>query len=67
MSAITPEVFSLLPAEAQQKIKSILWHGDKPCSQCGGTMHSKYEPKASAWVCAGCYNDLALEKGWEKE
>lgn len=47
-------------------IDSILWHGDEPCSECGGTMHSKWEPKASGWVCAGCYNDFAVEKGWEK-
>jgi hypothetical protein len=28
-------------------------------------MHSRWMPNASAWVCAGCYNDFAVEKGWE--
>lgn len=46
--------------------KPVLWMGEKPCSQCGGKLHSKWEPTASAWVCAGCYNEFALEKGWEK-
>jgi hypothetical protein len=48
-------------------VSRVLWHGQQPCSMCKGTMHSKYEPNAFAWVCAGCYNDFALEKGWEKE
>ena len=47
-------------------VSSVLWHGLKPCSECGGTMHSKYEKTARAYVCAGCYNELALERGWEK-
>lgn len=64
---ITLEALSLLPAQAQEQIKSVLWHGARPCSQCGGTMHSKWEPNASAWVCAGCYNDFAEEKGWESK
>jgi hypothetical protein len=29
-------------------------------------MHSQYEKNARAYVCAGCYNEFALEKGWEK-
>jgi len=47
-------------------MSSILWHGDKPCSECGGTMHSQYEKNARAYVCAGCYNEFAYQKGWEK-
>ena len=65
MSDIPNEVLDLLPAIARQQIKSVLWHGANPCSECGGTLHSKWMPKASAWVCAGCYNDFADEKGWE--
>ena len=65
MSAIPQEVLNLLPAQAQEQIKSVLWHGANPCSECGGTLHSKWMPNASAWVCAGCYNDFADEKGWE--
>lgn len=64
MSSIPSEVFDLLPAEIQQQIKSILWHGEKPCSQCGGTLHSKYEQVARAWVCAGCFNEFAEDCGW---
>jgi hypothetical protein len=45
--------------------KSVLWTGAKPCSMCGGSIHSQYEPTAKAYVCAGCYNEFALEKGWE--
>lgn len=44
----------------------VLWAGDKPCSFCGSTLHSQYESKAQAYVCAGCYNEFAQEKGWEK-
>jgi hypothetical protein len=44
----------------------VLWAGDKPCSMCASTLHSQYESKAQAYVCAGCYNEFALEKGWEK-
>lgn len=44
----------------------ILWNGDKPCSECGSKLHSQYEAKAKAYVCAGCYNEFALERGWEK-
>jgi hypothetical protein len=29
-------------------------------------MHSQYEKNARTYVCAGCYNEFALEKGWEK-
>jgi hypothetical protein len=47
--------------------KPVLWIGAQPCSECGGKLHSKWEPTASAWVCAGCYNEFAYEKGWEKE
>ena len=50
----------------QGLVSPTLWHGAYPCSQCGGTMHSKWEPTASAYVCAGCYNELAEEKGWEQ-
>ena len=67
MSNIPQEVLDLLPAQAQEQIKSVLRHGAKPCSECGGTMHSKWMPNASAWVCAGCYNDFAEEKGWESK
>ena len=67
MSSIPSEVLDLLPAEIQQQIKSTLWHGTKPCSMCRGTLHSKYEANASAWVCAGCYNEFAVEKGWESK
>jgi hypothetical protein len=45
---------------------TVLWNGAKPCSMCGSKLQSKWEPTASAWVCAGCYNEFALEKGWEK-
>jgi hypothetical protein len=65
MSAIPDEVLSLLPAGVQQQIKSVLWHGAKPCYQCGGTLHSKYEQNAGAYVCAGCYNEFAIDMGWE--
>jgi hypothetical protein len=65
MSAIPDEVLSLLPAQAQEQIKSVLWHGANPCSQCGGTLHCKFEQNAEAYVCSGCYNDFAVEKGWE--
>lgn len=44
-----------------------LWSGKSPCSQCGGFIHSQYEPTAKAFVCAGCYNDFAEEMGWEKK
>jgi len=44
---------------------TVLWNGAQPCSQCGSKLHSKYEPNAAAWVCAGCYNEFAQEKGWE--
>ncbi len=47
-------------------VSRTLWHGAYPCSECGGTMHSRWEPNASAYVCAGCYNDFAYERGWEK-
>jgi len=47
--------------------QSVLWHGAQPCRECNGTMHSKWEPNASAWVCASCYNDFAVRFGWEKE
>jgi hypothetical protein len=47
-------------------IKSVLWTGEKPCTMCGGFIQSQYEPNAQAYVCAGCYNEFALEKGWEK-
>jgi hypothetical protein len=36
-----------------------------PCSMCTGTMDSKWEINASDWVCAGCYNEFAVKKGWE--
>jgi len=64
---ITLEALSLLPVQAQAQVKSILGYGAKPCSECGGTIHSKYEPNAGAHVCAGCYNDFAVEKGWESK
>jgi DNA-directed RNA polymerase subunit M/transcription elongation factor TFIIS len=47
-------------------ITNTLWHGVSPCSECGGTLHSKYEPIARAFVCAGCYNEFAEANGWEK-
>ena len=40
--------------------------GARPCSDCGGVIQSQWEPKAQAWVCAGCYNQFAVERGWEK-
>jgi ribosomal protein L37AE/L43A len=46
---------------------TVLWNGAYPCSLCNSKLHSRYEPNAKAWVCAGCYNEFALEKGWEKE
>ena len=67
MSAIPQEVLDLLPAQAQEQIKSVLWHGANPCSECGGTLHSKFEQNAEAYVCAGCYNEFAVEKGWESK
>ena len=45
--------------------KAVLWYGDEPCSECGSKLHSKWEPTAKAWVCAGCYNELAYPYGWE--
>lgn len=48
-------------------ITNPLWHGVSPCSECGGTLHSKYEPIARAFVCAGCYNEFAQGNGWEKK
>jgi len=39
---------------------------DYPCYLCGCKMHVQYEIKAKDFVCAGCYNEFALEKGWEK-
>jgi len=42
----------------------VLWHGARPCSQCGGTLHSQYERNAGAWVCAGCFNEFAEQCGW---
>jgi hypothetical protein len=44
---------------------TVLWNGAQPCSQCGCKLQSKWDPTASSWVCAGCYNELAFEKGWE--
>lgn len=61
------QVKKFLSLGEQGLVSRTLWHGAQPCSQCGGTMHSKWEPTASSWVCAGCYNELALEKGWETE
>lgn len=48
------------------RLELLTWHGAYACVMCKGTMHSQYEPNAAAWVCAGCYNEFALEKGWEK-
>jgi hypothetical protein len=45
---------------------NTLWHGVYPCVMCSSTIHSQFEFKAKAYVCAGCYNEFALEKGWEK-
>ena len=44
---------------------TVLWNGVYPCSLCGCKLHSQFEFKAKAYVCAGCYNEFALEKGWE--
>jgi DNA-directed RNA polymerase subunit RPC12/RpoP len=44
----------------------VLWNGVYPCSLCGSKLHSQFEFKAKAYVCAGCYNEFAQEKGWEK-
>jgi formamidopyrimidine-DNA glycosylase len=44
----------------------VLWQGEKPCAECGGLIHSQYEATAKQYVCAGCYNELAYERGWEK-
>ena len=35
------------------------------CTMCNGTYQTQWEPTASAYVCAGCYNDFAEDKGWE--
>ena len=61
------EIRRFLSLGEQGLVSRILWHGAKPCRECGGTMHSKWEPNASAWVCASCYNDFAVRFGWEKE
>ena len=45
--------------------RPAVWHGEVPCVYCKGTLHSQYESKASTYVCAGCYNELAVKKGWE--
>ena len=45
--------------------KPVLWTGVYPCFLCGSKLHSQFEFKAKAYVCAGCYNEFALEKGWE--
>ena len=62
---ITTRAIQVLNPAQQALFASILWHGANPCSQCGGTLHSKFEQNAEAYVCAGCYNEFAVEKGWE--
>lgn len=37
------------------------------CIICNSAHGTQWEPKANAIVCAGCYNDFAIEKGWEVE
>ena len=44
--------------------KAVLWYGDEPCSECGCKLHSQYETSARAYVCAGCFNELAEDCGW---
>lgn len=39
--------------------EAVLWEGERPCSKCTGKVHSKWEPSAKAWVCAGCYNEFS--------
>jgi hypothetical protein len=34
---------------------------------CNGTYQTQWEPTASAYVCAGCYNEFAQDKGWESK
>ena len=46
--------------------ETVLWEGERPCSKCTGKVHSKWEPSAKAWVCAGCYNEFAYVLGWER-
>lgn len=53
------EIHTMIPGS------TVLWNGVYPCSQCGSKLHSRYERNAAAWVCSGCYNEFALEKGWE--
>ena len=65
MDISQPDIKKFLSLGEQGLVSPILWHGARPCSQCGGTMHSKWEPTASAWVCAGCYNEFAIDNGWE--
>ena len=45
---------------------TVLWEGAQACSKCTSKVHSKWEPTAKAWVCAGCYNEFAYPYGWEK-
>ena len=44
---------------------TVLWEGAQACSKCTSKVHSKWEPTAKAWVCAGCYNEFAYPYGWE--
>jgi len=37
------------------------------CTMCNGTYQTQWEPTASAYVCAGCYNEFAQDKGWESK
>lgn len=67
MSTQTPAITPQMEMVIQAVITNTLWHGSMPCSQCGGTLHSKWEPSAAMWVCAGCYNEFALEMGWERK
>jgi hypothetical protein len=32
-------------------------HGSYLCTDCGGTLHAKWEPKYATTLCAGCYNE----------
>jgi DNA-directed RNA polymerase subunit RPC12/RpoP len=54
------EINNMLPGS------TVLWNGVYPCSLCGGKLQSQFEFKAKAYVCAGCYNEFAQEKGWEQ-
>jgi len=40
---------------------------DGHCCKCGGTWQAQWERTAKNWVCAGCYNEFAIQEGWEAQ